>query len=255
MGAVVIWMCRHRIAASRHRPIVIDAEPSNVTSPFLADYATTPLTSPGYVQTGFDGAGMYPPNNRSSYNNSHPTTPHSGTFAAGEMSEHGYAPPPSGAWPSEKSRRGVGLEGGLTPATELAYARFNGQAPGSSGQASSNSRLSVPSAGASSASRSMVSYSAVSQALSDMPFVDPSRASQLTPAQLDFVSNLINLNVPAADIAGVMERMREDGGEGESSSHAGLRVVNESHGVGLGDVKSAPPPTDEELPQYEPRSQ
>ncbi|KZP03729.1 hypothetical protein FIBSPDRAFT_968740 [Athelia psychrophila] len=74
---------------------------------------------------------------------------------------------------------------------------------------------------------------------------------QLTPEQLDFVHNLISLNVPAADIAGVMERMREEGEDREANQRMGLGM--ERGVLGRGDVKSAP--EHEALPDYEPPRQ
>ncbi|KZP14620.1 hypothetical protein FIBSPDRAFT_1048714 [Athelia psychrophila] len=68
---------------------------------------------------------------------------------------------------------------------------------------------------------------------------------------LDFVHNLISLNVPAADIAGVMERMREEGEDGEANQRMGLGM--ERGVLGRGDVKSAP--EHEALPDYEPPRQ
>ncbi|KAF7971903.1 hypothetical protein HWV62_19465 [Athelia sp. TMB] len=236
-AAIIVYLCRHRIAASslRRRRTEIDPEPTSARRSMLQTHGPSPPTSPGYVSSGFDAAA--PP-------------------GTGEMSEVGYAPSSSGGGSSGRERRGYGSGTGLTPATELAYARFSDRSSmysggsGVQGQPLSAAPLGLHSAGMPSPSRSSVSPSIVSRALSDIPSIDPARASQLTPEQLDFVSNLISLNVPAADIAGVMERMREEGAEGESSRRTGAASV-ERVLAGRGDEKA--PPTDEELPQYEPR--
>ncbi|KAF7968829.1 hypothetical protein HWV62_29234 [Athelia sp. TMB] len=250
IAAIVIYLCRHRIAASypRRRRTEIDPEPSHVTDALLQDYGPSPLTSPGYVVTGFDAATAYQPISHPSLNSSQRPNPHPGPPRAGDMLEVGYASSSSGARSSGNSR-GLGSESGLTPATEMAYARFSGGS-GVPGQAPSMGPLGLHSAGTSSLPHSSASQSAVSRALSDIPSLDATHASHLTPEQLDFVSNLISLNVPAADIAGVMQRMREEGAGGEANRRMGLGA--ERGVLGSGDMKK--PPTDEELPQYEPRS-
>ena len=258
IAAIIIYLCRHRIAASslRRRRTEIDPEPKSAKRATLETHAPSPPTSPGYTQSTFDAAGLYRPNSQALFNSSQPPYPPTGAPGAGEMSEVGYAPSSSGGGSSGKDRRGYGSGGGLTPATELAYARFSDRSSmhsggsGAQGPPPSAAHPGRHSARVSSPSRSSASPSVVSRALSDIPSIDPARASQLTPEQLDFVSNLISLNVPAADIAGVMERMREEGGEGETSRRAGAAGVERAL-AGRGDEKA--PPTNEELPQYEPR--
>ncbi|KAF7970653.1 hypothetical protein HWV62_23348 [Athelia sp. TMB] len=278
-AAIIVYLCRHRIAASslRRRRTEIDPEPTSARRSMLQTHGPSPPTSPGYVSSGFDAAGLYQPhsqppftnsqppfnssqpifnNSQSPFNNAQPPYPPTAPPGTGEMSEVGYAPSSSGGGSSGRERRGYGSGSGLTPATELAYARFSDRSSmysggsGVQGQPLSAAPLGLHSAGMPSPSRSSASPSIVSRALSDIPSIDPARASQLTPEQLDFVSNLISLNVPAADIAGVMERMREEGAEGESSRRTGAASV-ERVLEGRGDEKA--PPTDEELPQYEPR--
>ncbi|KAF7981269.1 hypothetical protein HWV62_34161 [Athelia sp. TMB] len=257
MAAVVLYLCRHRIAASsRRRHPEIDPEPHDVRRTTLQDHGPSPPTSAGYAQSSFDAARLYRPDSRTSYSTAQQPYPHSIAPGHGEMSEIGYAPS-SSAYSSGKDRRGYGSGStGLTPATELAYQRFSGRSSidsggtGVPGQAPSVAPLGLRSGGVPSPSRSSVSQSVVSRALSEIPSINAARASQLTPEQLDFVHNLIGLNVPAADIAGVMERMRLEGEEGEANRRMGLGV--ERGVLGRGDVKAAP--TNEALPDYEPPS-
>jgi len=74
------------------------------------------------------------------------------------------------------------------------------------------------------------------------PSLPPGVANQLTPEQLDFVHNLYSLNIPAADIAGVMERMRV-----EREVPAVNVTVDASMSLQSDDAKSEAPP------RYEPR--
>ncbi|KZP20676.1 hypothetical protein FIBSPDRAFT_1044707 [Athelia psychrophila] len=190
--------------------------------------------------------------------------PQSINLGDGDISEVGHQQPPSDRDASRTSGNG------LTAAMELAYARFSGRASseagrseavsgsdsgsgsdGVRGQAPSAAPLDLRSGGFPSPSRSSYSQSAVSRAMSEIPSFNEARASQLTPEQLDFVHNLISLNVPAADIAGVMERMREEGEDGEANQRMGLGM--ERGVLGRGDVKSAP--EHEALPDYEPPRQ
>lgn len=72
-------------------------------------------------------------------------------------------------------------------------------------------------------------------------------SNQLTPEQLDFVHGLYSMNVPAAEIAGIMERMRLEGSGAGSSAGTGVIA---SGGPALGDIKAAQL---EGLPKYEPK--
>jgi hypothetical protein len=51
----------------------------------------------------------------------------------------------------------------------------------------------------------------------------PAAASRLTGEQLDLIHNLYSLNVPAVDIAGVMERMRVE--REVAADDAGMSLV------------------------------
>ncbi|KZP20656.1 hypothetical protein FIBSPDRAFT_932122 [Athelia psychrophila] len=254
MGAILLYLCRHRIAASpalRRRRTEIDPEPKRHT---LED-----PPSAGPYNASFNPQNLYS-NNQAPYPQSVNPGPYPQSINPGgaDMSEIGYQQSPSnrGKYTSGTSASG------LTAATELAYARFRsdaGRSEGASvsegsgvrGQAPSVAPLGLRSGGFPSPSRTSYAQSAVSRAMSEIPSLNEARASQLTPEQLDFVHNLISLNVPAADIAGVMERMREEGEDGEANQRMGLGL--EKGVLGRGDVKS--PPEHEALPEYEPPSQ
>ncbi|KZP20677.1 hypothetical protein FIBSPDRAFT_1044709 [Athelia psychrophila] len=273
MAGILLYLCRHRIAASpalRRRRTEIDPEPKRHT---LEDPPSLP-PSAGPYNASFNPQNLYNSNSRASFSNNQAPYPQSvnpGPYpqsvnsGGGDMSEMGYQ-----QRPSSRDRKYASGTSGLTAATELAYARFSGRASseagrseavsgsgsgsgsdGVRGQAPSVAPLGLRSGGFPSPSRSSYSQSAVSRAMSEIPSFNEARASQLTPEQLDFVHNLISLNVPAADIAGVMERMREEGEDGEANQRMGLGM--ERGVLGRGDVKSAP--EHEALPDYEPPRQ
>lgn len=68
--------------------------------------------------------------------------------------------------------------------------------------------------------------------------LSPTSTSQLTGAQVDFVHNLYRLNVPAADVAAIMERMRVE-----------REAFGSAAGVGLGRHDTM---ASEALPSYDP---
>lgn len=235
------------LGALRRRRTEIDPEPKNRRTT-LHDRPMSPATT-------FNPQALYQTTSR----NSLTQAPYAqSTYTApGDVSEANMYPHSISGSNTSRDRYGPTS---LSAATELAYARFSGRSS-TSGASDDRERPGVPghgtsaalglrSGGTPAAARSSTTPSST-RALSDIPALNAARASQLTPDQLDFVHNLISLNVPAADIAGVMERMRVEGEEGEANRRMGLGV--ERGVLGRGDTKVSELPA-EPLPDYEPPS-
>ena len=108
----------------------------------------------------------------------------------------------------------------------------------------SDRRPDVASTSAADSSTSSSSSRPLSKKAQVVPSLPPSATKQLTPEQLDFVHNLYSLNVPAAEIAGVMERMRVE----REAATAGTTIDAGVVGSPLSDSKMSEAP-----PRYEPR--
>ena len=158
---------------------------------------------------------------------------------------------PSSAPPSASSTQNLYASPSPPPSDRYAYTALAptthnvpAAVPSMVIQNPSDRRPDVASTAAADSSTSSSSSRPLSKKAQVVPSLPPSATKQLTPEQLDFVHNLYSLNVPAAEIAGVMERMRVE----REAATAGTTIDAGVVGSPLRDSKISEAP-----PRYEPR--